>query len=96
MSVSNAIRAKTARAERLSRQRLDEARCAWEFSIKGEPHEGCVYETRGLPRCSRDYDPGPPPEDEKLYEGSALLTLWENTPHAWQLAGWNVRRRNAA
>jgi hypothetical protein len=53
--------------------------------------------------CSRDYDPGPPPADEKLYEGSALMALWEDHPverldgpsdeYAWQLAGWNVKRR---
>ena len=92
MSVSNAERARTARFEAASRRRLDEARCAWEFVYRGEPHEDCVFEERGLPRCSRDYNPGPMPEDEKLYEGSALLTLWQDTPQSWQLAGWNVRR----
>ena len=95
MSVSNAERARTARAEAVSRRRLDEARCAWEFVYKGEPHDDCVFAERGEPRCSRDYDPGPEPQDEKLYEGSALLTLWHNTPWSYEMAGWNVRRRNA-
>ena len=95
--VSSSVAARAARAERLSRRRLDEARCAWEFLVKGEPHEDCVYQERGLPRCSREYNPGPKPEDEKLYEGTALGTLWglngPRDPHAWQLAGWNVTRR---
>lgn len=80
-------------AERVSRIRLDEARCAWEFLYHGEPHAECIFADRGEPRCSRDYDPGPPPEDEELYAGSALMTLWENTPWSADLAGWNVRGR---
>jgi len=115
MSVSNSERARVARAEALSRRRLDEARCAWEFMIHGDTRgahaDVCVYveaarirnrdgrvineESARRRACSRDYDPGPPPENEKLYEGSALLTLWEDTPQSWQLAGWNVKRRNA-
>lgn len=93
--MTSAERARVARAEAASRRRLDEARCAWEFVYHGEPHNDCVYEAHDLPRCSRDYDPGPMPEDEKLYEGSALLTLWEDTPQSWQLAGWNIGRRAA-
>jgi len=95
MSVSTHEKARAARADGVERRRLDEARCAWEFVYRGEPHEDCVFEARGEPRCSRDYDPGPPPTDEKLYEGSALLSLWEDTPWSYEMAGWNIKRRNA-
>lgn len=90
-------RARAARFEAAARRRLDDARCAWEFVYRGEPHDDCVFEARGEPRCSRDYDPGPPPENERLYAGSALMALWEDDPrHAWQLAGWNITRKETS
>lgn len=62
--------------------------CAWRF-LHETPHDDCVF---AVP-CSRDYDPGPPPADEKLYAGSALMALWSDDPkHAGQLAGWNIMR----
>jgi hypothetical protein len=90
------LRARLAHAERVRTQRLNEARCAWEFLVYGDtrgPHADVCVRPGGLV-CGRDYDPGPPPEDPKMYQNSALGTLWGmNTTEAWQLAGWNVRRR---
>jgi hypothetical protein len=91
-----AARARAAHAERVSRRRLDEARCAWEFLVFGDTrgaHADVCIRPAGV-LCSREYDPGPPPEDERLYEHSALGALWGlNDNEAWQLAGWNVKRR---
>jgi hypothetical protein len=107
------LRLRAANFERASRRRLDEARCAWEFLVKGEEHHerhGCIRPA-GL-ACSRDYDPGPAPEDEALYAGTGIAALYGGpmeitSPYtdnhdvrhhvtrsfAWQLAGWNVRKR---
>lgn len=90
------------RAARVARLRAEQRLCAGDFLLFGDTvgahAERCVYAARenghpDLPACSREYDPGPPPEDEKLYEGSAIMALWEDTNESWQLAGWNVRRR---
>lgn len=93
--------ARAKHAERPSRRRLDEARCAWDFLVHGDENGShsavCVFALRGEDACSRDYDPGPPPEDERMYRDSALGTLWGlNDTEAWQLAGWNVKRRRRA
>lgn len=91
--------ARKQRADRVERRRHAEALCAWDFltngDLRGEHAKRCVRPAGVL--CSRDYDPGPVPEDERLYEGSALGTLWGlNDFAAWQLAGWNVRRRKGS
>jgi hypothetical protein len=95
------------RLARNARKREEQRLCAGDFLLFGDTvgqhAKRCVYALPGngptgnghpnLPACSRQYDPGPPPEDEKLYEGTALMALWEDTNESWQLAGWNVRRR---
>lgn len=91
--------ARKQRATAAENRRYAEALCAWDYLVHGdtlgEHAKRCVRP--GGVVCSRDYDPGPPPEDERLYEGSALGTLWGmNRIAAWQLAGWNVKRRRAA
>jgi len=90
--------AKQQRADRIERRRDAEALCAWDFlvngDLRGEHAERCVRPAGLL--CSRTYDPGPPPEDERLYAGADLGTLWGlNHQAAWQLAGWDVKRRAA-
>jgi hypothetical protein len=110
------LRLRAANFERASRRRLDEARCAWEFLIhgdtRGEHAATCVRPGGAV--CSRDYDPGPAPEDEALYAGTGIAALYggpmetsstytdsHDVRHhvtrsfAWQLAGWNVRKRKA-
>jgi hypothetical protein len=91
--------AKQQRADRIERRRDAEALCAWDFltngDLRGAHADRCVRPAGLL--CSRDYDPGPPPEDERMYDGAALGTLWGlNDTAAWQLAGWNITRRRAA
>jgi hypothetical protein len=86
--------ARKQRAEAVARRRHAEALCAWDFltnaDLRGEHAKRCVRPGGVL--CSRDYDPGPKPEDERLYEGAALGTLWGlNDLGAWQLAGWNLK-----
>jgi len=90
--------ARKQRALAHDRRRDAEALCAWDFltngDLRGEHAARCVRPAGVL--CSRDYDPGSKPEDERLYEASALGTLWGlNDLGAWQLAGWNVKRRKA-
>lgn len=91
-----AVRAKL--AEEAARRRRDQQSCAADFLFRGDPngtHAGsCVFPPH-LPPCSRDYDPGPVPEDVKLYEGSHLGALWGlNTLESWQLAGWTITRHH--
>lgn len=88
--------ARAQRAEAVARRRNEEALCAWDFltngDLRGEHSARCVRPGGML--CSRTYDPGPVPDDERMYEGSALGTLWGlNTIAAWQLAGWTLQRR---
>ena len=90
------IQAREQRAEANARRRHAEALCAWDFltngDLRGEHATRCVRPAGVV--CSREYDPGPAPDDERLYETSALGTLWGlNDRAAWQLAGWNVRKR---
>ena len=89
--------ARKQRAERVARRRDAEALCAWDFLTRGaDGHEARCVRPGGVV-CSREYDPGPVPEDERLYEGAALGTLWGlNTMAAWQLAGWDVKPRRRA
>ena len=71
------------------------ALCAWDFLTRPD-HESRCIRPRGV-LCSRDYDPGPVPDDERLYEGAALGTLWGLNDFAvWQLAGWNITRRRGS
>jgi hypothetical protein len=90
--------ARKQRASSVARRRHAEALCAWDFLTRGDLHgehaKRCVRP--GGVVCSRLYDPGPAPDDERLYEGAALGTLWGlNDLASWQLAGWNVRRGRA-
>lgn len=91
--------AKQQRADRIERRRNAEALCAWDFLVNGDlrgEHAAKCVRPAGVV-CSREYDPGPVPDDEKLYEGAALGTLWGlNSIAAWQLAGWDITRRRAA
>lgn len=101
----NQAQARQQRAERVAKRRLDEARCAWDFlvngDLRGRHEEFCIFvvdaaghRIPGGVSCSRVYDPGPMPDDERLYEGAALGTLWGlNAIGAWQLAGWDVKPR---
>lgn len=90
--------ARKQRADRAAKRRHAEALCAWDFltngDLRGEHAKRCVRPAGVL--CSRVYDPGPRPDDERLYAGSALGTLWGlNDIAAWQLAGWDIKRRAA-
>ena len=71
-------------------------RCVFVEAARKRNAQGHVMNERSARQqaCSRDYNPGPQPEDEKLYRGSALGVLWGlNEDEAWQLAGWNITRR---
>lgn len=98
-----AARAKL-KAERYARRNL-EANCALDFLVWGDTHasgahaERCVHVTAGGAPCAREYDPNPYPEsapaDSRLYEGTGIAALYGipgGEAHAWQLAGWNVRK----
>ncbi len=92
----NALEAREHRAKANARRREEERLCALDFMTWGDMqgiHAKRCVRPAGLV-CSRDYNPGPKPEDEKLYEGSAIGVLWGlNDDEAWQLAGWNITRR---
>lgn len=96
----NRAAAREQRAKRVERIRNDEALCVLDFLTWGDTqgdHAKRCLKPAGLV-CSREYDPGPPPEDEKLYEGTGIGTLFGLNgdgfdPNAWQLAGWNITRR---
>lgn len=88
------------RAVEVQRTRMSQAACASDFLRRGdtvgEHAKRCVHGA-GDP-CSRDYDPYPVreavPVEKKLYENTGIGTLYGwATVGAWQLAGWNVRRR---
>jgi hypothetical protein len=92
------LEARAQRAKAHERQRNDARLCALDFltwgDMQGVHAKRCVHAGTAVPVCSRDYNPGPVPEDERLYEGSALGVLWGlNEAEAWQLAGWNITRR---
>lgn len=85
-------RARLARAAEAAKRRAAESDCAADFLWRGgEGHADRCVRPAGLV-CSREYDPGPPP-DGKMYEGTMLGALWGlNNTHAWQLAGWTLVR----
>jgi hypothetical protein len=89
--------ARRQRAEAAASRRSAEALCAWDFLTRGvDGHESRCVRPAGVV-CSREYDPGPVPDDERLYERAELGSLWGlNDSAAWQLAGWDVRRRRKA
>jgi hypothetical protein len=91
--------ARSQRADAVARRRRDESLCAWDFLTWGDTrgaHANICIRPAGLV-CSRAYNPGPPPEDIKLYEGSALGALWglPGSPpvldSSWP--GWNLTKR---
>ena len=94
----NATEAREQRAKRLATRRQDERLCALDFLTWGDEQgihaKRCIHKGTDVPVCSRDYHPGPMPEDERLYEGTGIGTLFGlGTSQSWQLAGWNVTRR---
>ena len=104
----NRTEAREARAKRLVRRREDERLCALDFLTWGDEHgvhaKKCIHRDTSTPTCSFDYNPGPAPEDEKLYRGTALAALWAQPStseavvallHA-RRAGWNITRRKDA
>lgn len=93
--------ARVARGVRLERLRAEQRACAFDFLVHGDERgshaKRCVYRGTSTPVHSREYDPGPPPDDIRLYEGTHLGALWGlNTMDAWQTAGWNIRVRRSA
>lgn len=89
--------ARRKRDEEVAKRRRQQMACAWRYLTEGEPHEKCVFHADP---CSREYDPRPTreafPEDIKLYEGTAIGYLYgfiNTEQHAWQTAGWNIKRR---
>jgi hypothetical protein len=87
--------ARAQRAAAVERRRYQAALCAWDFLTKPDHDARCIRP--GGVSCSRTYDPGPVPENERLYEGAALGTLWGlNSIAAWQLAGWDITSRRRA
>jgi len=80
---------------------VDERACALDFLTWGDEQgihaKRCVHRGTSTPTCSRDYHPGPMPDNERLYEGTGIGTLFGlGQSHAWQLAGWNITRRKDA
>ena len=95
MTPHEAIAARAARAERI---RNDQRLCALDFLTWGDTQgvhaKRCIHKGTATPVCSRDYHPGPMPDNEKLYEGTGIGTLFGlGQAQAWQLAGWNITRR---
>lgn len=95
------LEASAQRAKKLAQRRSDERLCALDFLTWGDEQgvhaKRCVYRGTSTPTCSRDYHPGPMPDDERLYEGTGIGTLFGlSTSEAWQLAGWNITRRKDA
>jgi hypothetical protein len=91
--------ARERRRQDVTRRREAERLCALDFLTWGDTQgihaKRCVFGESDS--CSRTYDPGPEPDDVKLYEGTSLGALWGlNTLEAWQLAGWNIIRRGVA
>ena len=102
-----AAEARAARAERLDRIQGEQRACAFDFLVNGDDRgihaKRCVWPAYGLPACSKDYDPGPAPDDIRLYEGSQLGVLWGITPNPESVvdlmqatrAGWTIKPRSA-
>jgi hypothetical protein len=82
--------------------------CAFDFLVNGDERglhvKRCVWPKYGQPACSREYDPGPAPDDVKLYEGSQLGVLWGITPNPENVValmqatrrGWTIKPRSAS
>jgi hypothetical protein len=88
--------ARQRRANDVAKRRAAEVACAADFLRSGDTigfhAKRCVFGVGDA--CCRQYDPGPVPDDVRLYEGTSLGALWGlNTLQAWQLAGWNIIRR---
>ena len=94
------VRARLAEAARARAQKLarESTACAARFYWEGRDHE--CSRPYGV-ECSRTYDPGPAPDDERLYVNTPLGVLWgltdidydrgKNPWHA-ELAGWTLTR----
>lgn len=82
--VSNAI------AGDAAKRRALEIVDAADFLLRGEAEHQCALD----PPCTRDYEPGERPADERMYRGTGIGALFGlgGEQHLWQLAGWNVRR----
>ena len=104
--MSNTAIARAQRAERLDRIQGEQRACAFDFLVNGDERgihaKRCVWPKYGLPACSREYDPGPAPEDIRLYEGSELGALWGISTAEGAVAtlaalrsGWSIKRRSA-
>lgn len=105
--VSTASRARAQRFERVERMTEEQRACAFDFLVNGDERglhaKRCVWPKYGLPACSREYDPGPAPEDTKLYEGTTLGALWGLNPQPEGVVatmnaartGWNIKPRRA-
>lgn len=102
-----ALDARAQRETRLARLREEQRACALDFLVNGDARgihaKRCVWPQLGLPACSREYDPGPAPDDIRLYEGSELGALWGiNTSGGVTAklqalrAGWRIKQRSAA
>lgn len=101
-----AAEARARRAERVERMTEEQRACALDFLVNGDERgihaKRCVWPKYGLPACSREYDPGPAPDDIKLYEGTELGALWglnTSTGVASTLGalrrGWTIKKRSA-
>ena len=92
--------ARARQAADVARRRNAEANDALDFLVYGDEDGRHSAKCINEPTCSRDYDPLPYPEaapDPALYEGTAIAALYGlpgGERHAWQLAGWNVRKEN--
>jgi hypothetical protein len=91
-----ALAARFKRNEEVAKRARQDAACAWRFLHDGEPHD-CIHPEAP---CSREYDPLPTreafPEDVRMYEDTAIGYLYgfiDTDRHAWQTAGWNIKRR---
>jgi hypothetical protein len=81
------------------KRRLAEQSCAADFLRFGDERgvhaKRCVFGASDP--CRREYDPfedgGAP--DPRMYEGTGIGMLYGfgGEMHAWQLAGWNIKRR---
>lgn len=63
-----------------------------------EGHDAHLVHCIHAEPCSRNYDPGEEPFHPTLYEGTGIAALYDlpgGERHAWQLAGWNLRREHA-
>jgi hypothetical protein len=101
-----AAEARAQRFARIDRIRGDQRACAFDFLVNGDDRglhaKRCVYAGTSTPTCDREYDPGPAPDDIRLYEGSELGALWGVSTAEGAVAtlaalrsGWNIKKRSA-